>query len=86
MKIEINPDVLRELEYLINLHRLHDAPNPQDSVDELVNYLLASVADGSSRPGSWEREMLNMMGLVAFCDEHQRYRANYGPPPRLRVR
>ncbi len=49
-----------------------------DSVEELVNYILASVADGSRRPGAWERQMLEMMGLVANSDAHGQYRSDYG--------
>jgi len=41
---------------------------------------LSSVADGSRRPGSWERQMLQMMGLVASSDEHSEYREGYGEP------
>jgi len=49
-----------------------------DSIEQLVSFVLASVADGSRRPGSWERGMLESMGLVAECDEHYEYRATYG--------
>ena len=49
-----------------------------DSVESLVNYVLSSVADGSRRPGSWERHLLEMMGLVVDSDEHHHYRAQYG--------
>jgi hypothetical protein len=80
MKIEISAAVLQELEYLVELHRQHGAPNPQATVEDLVGYVLASVADGSRRPGAWERQLLEMMGLVACCDEHQEYRAHYGRP------
>lgn len=78
MKIVIDPNVLKELEYMVKLHSQHGAPSPCESVDELVGYILASVADGSRRPGSWERAMLESMGLVADCDDHRQYRANYG--------
>ncbi|MFU8778638.1 MAG: hypothetical protein ACNA7M_13360 [Roseovarius sp.] len=80
MQIEINPEVLKELEYLVELHQAHGAANPMPSVERLVGYVLASVADGSRRPGAWERELLNMMGLVADCDEHYTYRPHYGKP------
>lgn len=80
MQIEINPEVLKELEYLVALHRKCGAPNPQGSVEDLVAYVLSAVADGSRRPGAWERQMLNMMGLVADCEEHLEYREKYGEP------
>ncbi|WP_081881754.1 hypothetical protein [Nitrosococcus oceani] len=80
MQIEISPGVLKDLAYMITLHKKAGAPNPFDNVPDLVAYILASVADGSRRPGAWERSMLEAMGLVAECPEHQEYRANYGPP------
>jgi hypothetical protein len=78
--ITLNEDVARELAYIVELHQRSGAPNPMASVDDLVSFVLASVADGSRRPGAWERGMLEQMGLVADSDEHQQYRANYGPP------
>ncbi len=80
MKIEINPHVLKELEYLVELHQDGGASNPMRSVEDLVGFVLASVADGSRRPGAWERQLLEMMGLVADCDEHHIYRNQYGKP------
>jgi len=80
VNIDLDPGVLAELQYMVELHREHGAPNPFESVDELVRYVLSSVADGSRRPGSWERGMLNSMGLVANCDEHHEYRPTYGKP------
>jgi len=79
MKIDIHPEVLKELEYLVELHQRHRAPNTQASVDDLVAYVLASIADGSRRPGAWERQLLELMGLVAESEEHQQYRSHYGP-------
>ncbi|WP_043682839.1 MULTISPECIES: hypothetical protein [Burkholderiales] len=78
MQITVNSSVLKELEYIVELHRTHSAPNPMDSVAVLIGFVLASVADGSRRPGSWERGMLEQMGLIADCDEHYTYRAQYG--------
>lgn len=80
LTITINEDVARELQYLVDLHQRHGAANPAESVEDLIGFVLASVADGSRRPGSWERSMLESMGLVADSDEHQQYRASYGPP------
>ncbi len=78
--ITVDESVARELQYLVDLHQQHGAPNPVENVEQLVAFVLASVADGSRRPGSWERSMLDSMGLVADTDEHQQYRAAYGPP------
>lgn len=80
MQIEISDAVASELAYMADLHREHGAPNAQPSVADLVGYVLMAVADGSRRPGSWERELLERMGLVADCDEHHQYRATYGRP------
>lgn len=80
MQVTIDREVLKEFQYIVDLHRKHGAANPLDSVEDLIAYVLASVADGSRRPGAWERSMLECMGLVAYCDEHEQYRARYGNP------
>jgi len=78
MQVTIDRDVLKELLYIVDLHRTHGAANPFEDVEGLVAYVLSAVADGSRRPGAWERSMLESMGLVAHCDEHEQYRAHYG--------
>lgn len=80
MQVTVDREVLKELQYLVALHRKHGAANPFNTVEELVAYVLACVADGSRRPGAWERSMLESMGLVAHCGEHERYRVRYGDP------
>ncbi len=76
--VTLNPEVLKELAYIVELHKRHGAPNRMNSVQDLIDTILASIADGSRRPGSWERGLLERMGLVAD-DEHYRYRPHYGP-------
>lgn len=76
----IPPAVLPELQYIVQLHKAHGAPNPIECVEDLVTFVLASVADGSRRPGAWERGMLEQMGLIADTPLHHVYRASYGPP------
>lgn len=78
--IDISDHTIKELEYIIELHDKYEAPNPKDSVENLIQYVLASVTDGSRRPGAWERGLLDAMGLVADCDEHYIYRHNSGAP------
>ena len=78
MQIEINDDVARELAYMVQLHQAHGAPAKMENIEMLINYALTCVADGSRRPGSWERELIQRMGLVADCDEHHQYRPNFG--------
>ncbi|WP_181179478.1 hypothetical protein [Methylibium rhizosphaerae] len=80
MQVTVDREVLNELQYLVALHRKHGAANPFNTVEDLVAYVLACVADGARRPGAWERSMLESMGLVAHCGEHERYRARYGDP------
>ena len=62
MKVEIHPEVLKELEYMVELHQQYGAPAKRESVEALVNYVLANVADGSRRPGAWERKLLERQG------------------------
>lgn len=78
--LEVDPNVYAEFEYMVQLYQRHGAPSGLDSVERLISFVLASVADGSRRPGSWERGLLEPMGLVADCPEHQQYREKYGSP------
>ena len=80
MRVVIDNGVLAELQHIVDLHRKHGAPNPFDDVESLVGFVLACVADGSRRPGAWERTVLEAMGLVADCPQHQLYRAADGAP------
>lgn len=80
IEIEVPDGVADELAYLVEMHQKHGAPNPQGSVSELLAYVASSVADGSRRPGAWERQLLEMMGLVPDAAEAQTYRASYGRP------
>jgi hypothetical protein len=77
--IEIDAGVRKELEYLVALHARYGAPMSMPSVEALARYVLASIADGSRRPGAWERQMLESLGLVADCVEHHQYRPHGGP-------
>ncbi|MFN2349274.1 MAG: hypothetical protein ABR558_06840 [Thioalkalivibrio sp.] len=80
---DVDEGVWRELCHIVDLHEEHGAPCKQESLEDLINYVLSSIADGSRRPGSWERQMLESMGLAADCEEHQVYRAGYGPGPEV---
>jgi hypothetical protein len=80
MEIKINDDVKSELEYMIDLHQEHGAPNPRENLEELINYILSAVAEGSRRPGSWERELVEKMGLIADTEKHHEYRMKHGAP------
>jgi len=78
--IELDDETVAELKYMIELHQRCGAASPQASIEELLARVASSIADGSRRPGSWERQVLQMMGLVADCEEHYQYRAEYGRP------
>lgn len=80
MQIEIDDSVASELAYMVELLRSDSVAVDFLDVEHLVGYILSSVADGSRRPGSWERGMLQSMGLVADCDAHYVYRSRYGRP------
>ena len=78
--LQLAPSVMAELEYLIKLQARSGAPNPFTTVEELLSYVAGAVADGSRRPGAWERQLLDMMGLTPDAPEAQVYRAHYGEP------
>jgi hypothetical protein len=70
MQVIVDPGVLTELQYIVDLHRRYGADNPVDSVEGLVGHVLAAVAYGSRCPEAAERQLLEVMGLVAYCSEH----------------
>ncbi len=80
MKIEIDDAVCSELDYMVTLLKKSNSYQEFNAAQDLINYALRSIANGSCRPGSWEREMINSLGLVANCYEHQIYREDYGEP------
>ncbi len=80
IKIEVQDEVAAELRYLVELHSQYEAANPQESIESLLSYAAEAIADGSRRPGAWERQLLDMMGLTAECPEHETYRSEYGKP------
>lgn len=76
--IQVDSTLMKEFHYMVMLHQTYGADYQVEGIHELINYILRSIADGSRRPGSWERQMLEQMGLVAHSDEHQYYRSSYG--------
>jgi len=80
IEVALSDETEAELRYLVELHGEFGAPNAQDTVAELLAYVAAAVADGSRRPGAWERELLEKMGLVPDTDQAHEYRAQYGRP------
>ena len=74
MDINLDPQIVSELEFLVKLHNKFGAPNTQHTVEELIATVLRSIAEGSRRPGSWERQILENMGIVPDCVAAQVYR------------
>lgn len=72
LAITINPDIEKSLTEILENHQKFGAPNPQENMNELVNFILGSVVDGFNRFGCWEREFVNKLGLLPnvnrFCD------------------
>lgn len=80
ISVQIDAAVYSEFVYMCQLAEKHGSNSGYLQPDRLIAYVLSSVADGSRRPGSWERQMLEMMGLVVDCDEHHEYRSSFGNP------
>ena len=80
IKVKMSPRVVAELKYLIELNQLMPDSFVPGTVEELISQVMIAVADGSRRPGAWEREVISMLGLVADCPEHNEYRPVYGRP------
>ena len=78
--IKLSEPVLSELEFLVETHRTHGAVTPCEDVAELISYVMGCIADGSRRPGSWERQLLEMMGIVGASPWLEHYRSQYGKP------
>lgn len=80
IEIEVSQGVAAELRYLLELLTDEQYGPALTSVEDLGRYVMTAIADGSRRPGSWERQMLSSLGLVSERDEHHVYRPGYGPP------
>ncbi|HYE70928.1 MAG TPA: hypothetical protein VD932_05315 [Aquabacterium sp.] len=81
MQVSIEAGVLQELQHIVDLHRRYGADYRLDTVERLVSFVLTSVAEGSRRPDAWERTLLEVMGLVAYCSEHEQDRGSCGHLP-----
>lgn len=80
IEIEFPQGVTAELRYLLDLISADQDGVVLTGIEELCAYVMTAVADGSRRPGSWERGLLASLGLVSDRDEHHVYRPSYGPP------
>lgn len=61
IEIKIHPVVREALDGIVDQSK-HCA-NPVHSTEELVGFVLGCLVDGFNRSGSWERTMLEKMGL-----------------------
>lgn len=85
IQVTVADEFADELEYLAKLHRQHGPAIHCDNVQDLISRVIEVVAEGSRRPDSWERGLLEKMGLVANCAESYTYRATYGDPAKSRA-
>lgn len=80
VSVALPPVIAAELEYLISVTKAAPAGG-FESVAELLRYVAISIADGSRRPGSWERPVLVSMGIVSGDEPELRSRREYGKAP-----
>ena len=78
VSVEVDRSVYAEFEYLSML--LKGDSELLETPTDIINVILTAFADGSRRPGSWERDMLDSVGLISNRPEHQVYRQEYGEP------
>ncbi len=68
MKIEIGEYIVKEFNYLIELHQQHGPSTNLQSVEQLVGFILSSIADGSRRLATNEKSLTIFYALVInFC-------------------
>ncbi|MDD9640736.1 hypothetical protein MXM81_17680 [Serratia plymuthica] len=70
LQVTVDPEIAGELAYMLKLQQTCGAAVQLENVEGLIHYILTSIADGSRRPGSWDRGLLVQLGLVADGDEH----------------
>jgi hypothetical protein len=63
IKVKVPAHVFHTLNDLVGSHIAFGAPNQFATVEDLAAYVLGAIADGFTRPDSWEQEVLSMMGL-----------------------
>ncbi|MEX8139999.1 hypothetical protein AB7B51_17510 [Acinetobacter baumannii] len=86
IEVALPKPIVSELSYLTRLINEYDNIagylGLQDTItlSDLIEYVMVHIADGSRRPGAWERQLLEMLGIVPDCDELSVYRQNYGDP------
>jgi hypothetical protein len=76
LNVELSDYDREELDRIIQYHQESDAPNEFHSLNDLATYVLSAIADGSRRPGSWERSIIESLGIVASHPDHQVHHTN----------
>ncbi len=82
LTITINAGVKEELEFLFK-SGIEEDIHAFESLEDMIHYILATVADGSRRPGDWERQFLNQMGIVPENSIFHDYRSAYGDTEKI---
>jgi len=80
ISFEVHDQTYAELEILLGELKAHGKgfEVPADTVEELVRHVVATVTEGSARPGSWERQLLYPMGLIPADSELLNYYRHEG--------
>jgi hypothetical protein len=68
---ELHEQTYRELEILLEEMQTHGGEwrLPLESVADVIRHVAVTVAEGSARPDSWERQLLYPMGLIPMESE-----------------
>ena len=64
IRVGINAGIYKKLETLFEEQLKYGCPNRRDSINGMINSILGAVVDGVERSGSWERGMVESMGLI----------------------
>lgn len=75
IEIELSPETVKWLDALLH-NRSESSPLPA-SVKGIVEQITVHFAEGIRRPGSWEREMLKIMGYEAALTGYEKTLQGY---------
>ena len=79
IEIEIEDSVKSELDYIMKCAS-KDSNFYYEDIGIVLSYLARAWADAGRRPGAWERDCFNQLGLIPDCEELSYYRQSYGDP------
>lgn len=69
LTLEVSQVALDELELLLAEHRKHEEVPIFDSVEAMVRSFVGVIVEGSTGPGTWERQLLYPLGLIPLGSE-----------------